>query len=244
MSPLTKICPGDSVQISVIASGGHGEYNYFWALTGDTTATIWVKPSFNTSYEVSVSDSCREYFSVEGTTAVQIVRPTANFQVSSKTIFEDLPITFQNLTANGDTYIWYFGDGNMSTLVHPNNAYDLPGTYDVLLIAKDTMGCLDSIIKPITIQEEYYVYIPNTFTPDGGRFNETFSVSTIGIESLKIELFNRWGEMVYSSTDLRFAWDGKYKEKVIKEGVYTYVVECVTNSKIDLYYAGHVTILR
>jgi len=244
MTPLTKVCPGDSVQISVIASGGHGDYNYFWALTGDTTATIWVKPSFNTTYEVSVSDSCREYFSVEGTTTVQIVRPTANFQVSSKTIFEDLPITFQNLTAHGDTYTWYFGDGNMSTLVHPNNTYDLPGIYDILLIAKDTMGCVDSIIKSITIQEEYYVYIPNTFTADGSRFNETFSVSTIGIESLKIQIFNRWGEMVYSSTDLRFEWDGKYKEKAIKEGVYTYIVECVTNSKIDLYYTGHVTILK
>ena len=244
MSPTVQICPGDSVQISVVASGGHGEYHYAWQHNGDTTASVWVHPSGNTEYTVSVSDSCQT-FTVEGTTLVVVVAPIADFIISSHTVFEDLPITFQNLSINGVSYQWDFGDGQNSTLVHPNNTFYLPGTYIVELIATDAKGCVDTIYKPITIQEEYYVYIPNTFTPrDGGRVNNYFSASFIGIKEAEIKIFNRWGETVFSSNDLNFRWDGTYNSKIIQDGVFTYTVKCLTNSAISLKFVGHVSILR
>jgi gliding motility-associated-like protein len=243
MSPNVEICPGDSVQISVSATGGYGQYYYLWPATGETTSQIWVKPSSSANYNVIVSDECQT-FTVSGNTIVSVVHPTANFIISSNTLFNDLAITFQNLSLNATTYQWYFGDGNSSTVVHPNNTYDVPGTYYITLIAIDDKGCRDTIIKQIGIQEEYYIYVPNTFTPDGLRLNSTFKASTIGIKTLQIRIFNRWGEVVFSSNELDFEWDGKYQNIPVQDGTYSWKISYVTNRGIEETITGHVNLIR
>lgn len=243
VSPAVEICPGDSAQISVIATGGYGQYFYEWPLTGETTPTIWVKPSSTTTYEIIVSDECQT-FTVNGSTTVTVVRPTANFEISSQTLFDDLPITFQNTTINGETYQWFFGDGNTSTAVHPNNTYIDPGTYIITLIATDEKGCKDTISKPITIEEAYYVYVPNTFTPDGFRYNNVFEASTVGVKTLKVTIYNRWGQLVYSSNDREFQWDGTYEGEPVQDGTYVWKINYLSNSGRDILLTGHINCIR
>jgi gliding motility-associated-like protein len=243
MNPSVEICPGDSVLVSVTATGGYGQYYYEWSPTGETTAQIWASPMETTFYEVSVSDECQT-FTVEGGTTITVVRPTANFEIASHTLFDDLPITFQNTTINGDTYQWYFGDGNTSTMVHPNNTYDEPGTYLITLIATDAKGCKDTISKPIAIQEAYYVYVPNTFTPDGLRHNNTFGASFYGIRTANVMIFNRWGQRIFTSNELSFEWDGTYKGTMVQDGTYTWKIKYLTNSGIEETITGHVNLMR
>jgi len=246
MSPDIEICPGDSVQIWVKPSGGRplpdSVYFYKWAENKIADSSFWVNPLQTTSYIVSVSDSCQT-FTKEGKVTVTVIKPVANFEISSLTLFEDLPISFQNLSEYGANYIWRFGDGNRSNLTHPNNMYLDPGTYMVHLTVIDKKGCLDSISKPITIEEEYYVYVPNTFTPDDGRSNPYFFASTIGIKSFKILICNRWGEIVFESNDQYFKWDGKSNNVLSQPGVYSYKIHCVSNSLKQLEFAGHITLL-
>lgn len=243
MSPAVEICPGDSSLVSVTATGGYGQYYFQWSPTGEITSQIWVNPLETTTYEVSVSDECQT-FTVEGTSTVTVIRPIANFEISSHTLFDDLPITFQNTTINGDTYQWYFGDGNSSTMVHPNNTYSEPGTYIITLIATDEKGCKDTIAKPIGIQEAYYVYVPNTFTPDGLRFNNEFSASFYGIRSATIMIFNRWGQRIFTSDDLDFKWDGTYNGTMSQDGTYIWKIKYLTNSGIEETITGHVNLIR
>jgi gliding motility-associated-like protein len=243
MSPGVEICPFDGVNVSVTATGGYGNYYYIWPQTGDTINQIFVNPGTTTTYNVIVSDDCQT-FTVNGNTTITVVKPTADFIISSQTLFNDLPITFQNTTLNGDYYQWYFGDGNTSNLVNPNNTYDLPGTYQILLIATDQKGCIDSIQKPITIEDEYYVYVPNAFTPDGERFNTYFCISTIGVKSGEILIFNRWGELVFESKDLNFQWDGTYNGTLIQDGTLSWKLNYTTNSGRSKKITGHITILK
>jgi len=243
MSPGVEICPGDSIEISVTASGGFGSYFYFWPHSGETTSSVFVHPDQTTIYSVIVSDECQT-FVVNGSTEVTVVKPTANFTISSATVFNNLPIQFQNLTLNGVTYVWDFGDNNGSTDVHPSNTYLDPGFYNVTLIAYDEKGCTDTIMRPIEIEEEWYIYVPNTFTPDGDRFNNDFRVSTIGIQTLNVSIFNRWGEVVYASSDLDFIWDGTYAGAYAPDGTYTYKIQFLTNSERRKTIAGHVNVIR
>lgn len=247
MSPNISICPGDSIKIWVKPSGGHPVpewlYFYSWKDRNNTDSSFWVKPTETTTYTVLISDSCQTY-SVEGKTTITVVKPIADFQVSSNFLFEDVPITFQNLSQNANSYFWSFGDGNNSFLVHPNNTYTDPGYYLVQLTAFDEKGCKDSITKPIIIEEEYYVYIPNSFTPDGGRINENFKVSTIGIKELTVNIFNRWGEVVFSSNDINFNWNGQYNGFQVVAGVYSYKIKCTSNSNKELNFIGHITLLK
>lgn len=243
MSPAQKICPGDSALISVTATGGYGAYYYTWFENGAHTSSIYVNPLQTTTYTVSVSDECQT-FTVEGQTSVEVIRPIANFIASSNTLFEDLPITFQNLTSGGVSYEWTFGDGNSSTLVHPNNTYYVPGTYIITLIATNEMGCKDTISKPLVIAPEYYIYVPNAFTPDGNRLNNFFEVSTVNISKLNVKIFNRWGENIFESDDVDFKWDGTYKGMRVQDNVYVYKIKYVTSTGIEDTLVGHVVLIK
>lgn len=242
-SPIQTICPGDSVQIWAAASGGYGQYYYNWISTGETTSSIWVNPTVSTNYEVLISDECQT-FSVTGIASVSVISPVADFTITSQVLFNDIPITFQNLSSGSVSYQWNFGDGNTSTLVHPNNTYADPGTYYITLIATNILGCTDTVVKPITIQEEYWVYVPNTFTPDGNEFNNYFTAKYINIVSNKVQIFNRWGQLIFETTDLRWYWDGTYKDLPCPDGTYTYKIKYVSNSGIEETIVGHVNLLR
>ncbi|MCE2711449.1 MAG: choice-of-anchor L domain-containing protein [Cryomorphaceae bacterium] len=243
ITPDIEICPGDSVLLTVNASGGYGQYFFLWPQTGETSSSIWVYPLESTTYTVNVSDECQTFVVTDQTT-VFVVRPNADFVITSSTLFDNLPITFQNLTTNGETYSWEFGDGNSSTVVHPNNIYAEPGTYIVTLIATDEKGCMDTIAKPITIEEGYYVYIPNTFTPDGFRFNNVFEASTVGVQTLNVKIFNRWGELVFESEERDFQWDGTYRGAPVQDGTYIWKIRYFTNSGREILTTGHINCIR
>jgi gliding motility-associated-like protein len=243
MSPDQTVCPFDSAYISVTATGGYGQYYYEWPHDGSNQHYSWVNPQFSTNYTVIVSDECQT-FTVEGITLVTVVKPIADFQSVTNVLFNDLPITFQNLSIGGSTYIWEFGDGNGSTQVHPNNIYDEPGIYYITLIATNEIGCKDTIVKPIVIAEEYWVYIPNTFTPDGNRLNNTFSISTVNVAWIDMKIYNRWGELIFKSNDPKFEWNGTYKNKEISDGTYVWILKYKTNTGIEESLKGHITILR
>lgn len=243
MTPTQYICPGDSAFVSVIASGGYGNYYYLWPSNGATTPGIWVYPGSTNSYQVLVSDECQS-FNVSGFSQVQIVKPVADFTILTTNPTENLPTSFYNLTQNGFGYQWFFGDGNGSYEVHPTHTFSPYGEYLITLIATDMNGCVDSITKPIYIQEEFYIYIPNTFIPDENRINDVFSGSFIGVEWINIEVFNRWGERLFFSDQLDFKWDGTYNGTKVPDGVYTWKLIYRRNRMQEQQLTGHVTVIK
>lgn len=244
ISPKQITCPGDSVQINVDASGGFGDYYYYWPHSGETTQSVWVTPDTTSVYTVIVKDDCQT-FQVSAQTSVEVVKPDANFQTITTPMYTGLPITFQNLTENGYSYVWDLGNGSTSTMTHPNETYSDTGTYNITLIATDRYGCLDTISKPIHIFDEFYLYIPNTFTPDDNRNNEVFEVSTIGVVELHVQIFNRWGELVFSADSPDFKWDGTYDGKPIPDGTYVWKIQykSIYDDELQLK-TGHINVLK
>ena len=238
-----EICPGDSAYISVNATGGYGNYYYFWEATGDTTQGIWVHPNSSTAYFVQVSDDCQT-FSVPTIAQVIVVKPNADFAIASQNLTEGLPVSFQNLTTNGYVYDWYFSDGGYSYLVNPSHVFESSGDYFITLVATDAKGCIDSITKPIRILKEFYIYIPNTFIPDDDRFNDYFSGSFIGVKSVEIAVFNRWGELIFESKDLNFKWDGTYQGHKVQQGTYTWLLKYKRNESMNEILTGHINVFR
>jgi gliding motility-associated-like protein len=243
-SPKQTICSGDSVKIGVTVSGGKPYYEYDWLHSSDTTASVWVKPQSTTIYTVNISDQCATY-KLPKSIEVEIIRPTADFSFADNIFFEGLPITFSNQSQGALTYYWNFGNGNNSTIVNPNEIYRPPGDYLVTLIAIDYLGCKDTISKVIKITPEWYFYVPNAFTPDqDGKINSTFKVSTVNILELEILIFNRWGEVIFSSKDKRFEWDGTYKGLNVQDGVYNYAIKYKNILGEQLEALGHVVLIK
>lgn len=237
------VCPGDSVLLSVSATGGYGQYYYDWIGTGGTSSSVWVNPMTTTTYTVAVSDECQT-FDVRDEILITVIKPVANFQIVSSPIFNGLPITFENLSTGAISYQWNFGDGNSSTVIHPNNTYAHPDVYIVTLIATNEIGCKDTLSRPIKIAQEHYIYVPNAFTPDGNKFNNVFYATTVNIKELNVKIFNRWGEILYESNEVRFIWDGTYNGVIVKDDVYVYKIKYVTNDGEEDTLIGHVVLLK
>ena len=119
--------------------------------------------------------------------------------------------------------------------------------YNIILIAETEFGCLDTASKIFT--PPLLFYVPNTFTPDGDEFNNTFIpvFSNINkVESIHLLIYNRWGEIVFESKNIDFGWDGTYKNRKAQDGTYTWELIFTDNScigkKEHLY--GHVNLIR
>ena len=75
------------------------------------------------------------------------------------------------------------------------------------------------IIKVINCVESY-VWFPSAFTPNGDGINEIFEIIFLQIEPISLEIFNRWGEMIFNSNG--YKWDGYYYDKIVKSDIYVY----------------------
>ncbi len=242
--PFPEICPGDSIELTSIVTGGYGQYYYLWPHSGETTPSVWVNPLVTTSYPLEVSDECQTFVKKKSAT-VTVIKPTADFTIAGPApLFNNLPVQFENLTQNGVTYFWDFGNTQTSTDVHPQIVYQEPGAYTIHLTAWDQKGCVDSTYRWTVIIEEHYIYVPNTFTPDNGRSNNVFKASTVNVSNLNIVIYNRWGELVFESDDVLFEWDGSYKGEVVPDGTYSYKIKYLARSGWEETITGHVNVLR
>jgi gliding motility-associated-like protein len=88
------------------------------------------------------------------------------------------------------------------------------------------------------------LWIPNAFTPNNDLLNDTFKVTTLGIEKLKISIFNSIGEEIYNSTNVDFTWDGTYKNKPVPEGAYIYLIQAIGTDKKIKFFRGSISLLR
>jgi gliding motility-associated-like protein len=237
-----QICPGDSVDLLVTATGGYGNYYYSWSTT-ETTAQIAVAPQNTTSYFVQVSDECQT-FTTTAVALVQVVKPLANFYIMSQDPMEGLPVQLENASVNAWSYAWTFGDGNQSFLVNPTHTYAQPGPYEITLIATNQEGCVDSISKWIEIAPERYIYLPNSFTPDGDGLNEFFYGRFIGLMSARFYIFNRWGEEIFFSDALNFVWDATYEGVPVQDGTYSWYLIYEIEKGIYKDLTGHVNVIR
>jgi gliding motility-associated-like protein len=158
---------------------------------------------------------------------------------------QGLSTTFLNQSQNAWAYVWEFGDGtSFSFLVNPTHIYTTPGEYLVTLTATDEKGCVDSVSKWIQVLPERYIYFPNSFTPDEDGCNEFYFGNFIGLMSGHFYLYDRWGELIFESTDLNFKWDGKYQGVPVQIGTYSWYFVYEIGKGIFEDISGHVNVIR
>jgi gliding motility-associated-like protein len=158
-------------------------------------------------------------------------------------------VQFINNTSNASNYSWEFGDGTGSIESEPNHTYPSEvGNYTVTLTAASPNGCIDSASIAIVYEEEVIFYVPNSFTPDGDMYNQTFQpVFTSGFDpfNFSLTIYNRWGELIFESMDATVGWDGTYGGKLVQEGTYTWKINFkAPNNDNKFEHSGHVTFLR
>jgi gliding motility-associated-like protein len=119
---------------------------------------------------------------------------------------------------------WDFGDGSSSAVPAPIHRFANKGTYLVKLKVLDAAGCLNEASQEIQVLD-YYLEIPNVFTPNGDQLNDTFFPKFRFVRNLQLQVMNLWGELIYRSQGQEDpGWDGFVSGQKAPEGVYVYTL--------------------
>lgn len=140
------------------------------------------------------------------------------------------PVQFRDQTlGNVFTWEWEFGDGSKSNDQHPIHSYSKPGTYTISLTTFDVLGCVSETSRTVEVVASYRILIPNAFSPNDDGLNDRFLPKLRGITDFEMHIFNKWGELVYSSFSQEDSgWDGRLNGKMSPNGNYVYKINYVS----------------
>ncbi len=218
----------------------------FGACTVSDSLPVYIHPVPKADFTYQPTEEV--YFKSEG-----VIRHTDS-------VFVDKEVAFTNLTKNADNYDFYWdfiGDGvyteNSKDAVYE---YDEVGDFTVsLMVVENMWGCKNIVAKPLKVipNPTCGMTFPNAFTPDLSENNTFYPVYKEGVleSGYELRVYNRWGTLLWSTTDLYDQWDGVYKGSVSKQDVYVYQCKA-TCEDIDpstgehrvLNIKGDVTIIR
>lgn len=146
-----------------------------------------------------------------------------------------------NATSNNSDLILYnFNQLGFST----NNVYSdlVAGIYELTINTGEGTCPFDTLVE---IQgEDYTLYIPNAFTPNGDTYNQLWSIDGVCIAEIDCRIYNRWGEEIVRLNENDQGWDGKYKGELVKDGIYTYTIRVVFSTEIVYFSTGFIAVLR
>lgn len=141
---------------------------------------------------------------------------------------------------------WSLGDGYFSNDSMPVQQYFQEGVYDITLTVIDSNGCSNTITKPkyLKVEKPLIMNIPNAFSPNGDGINDFFLLSHLYLRTLKILIYDRWGNQVFESNHPDFRWDGTLQGNPLPESVYIYEVSGTDKENVPVYRKGSITLIR
>jgi gliding motility-associated-like protein len=241
-------CFGEPTTLTVIDHSGQN-LTYLWSPGGETTSSITVTPTVQTTYTVIVTNedlgckdtlSCTvEVFEFIPAIAITADPPNPFFGQSSQ------------LTVNQDPnfeYVWSATSGEIlppiyNPVVIPNDG----ATYCVTVT--DFNGCTGeaciTFSPPELFCDERDIFVPNAFSPNGDGENDEFRVRTnYALTDVEMRIFNRWGEQVFSASDINNGWNGLYNGKELEPDVFGYFLRVTCPDGSKYFKKGNISLLR
>ncbi|HEX4958832.1 MAG TPA: gliding motility-associated C-terminal domain-containing protein, partial [Lacibacter sp.] len=143
-----------------------------------------------------------------------------------------------NPEANGNGLEFLWQDGSTDSVFRATK----PGTYDVRV----TNSCGTSNSTFVLTETICNIYIPSAFTPNGDGLNDLFRISgALYVKDFSMQVYNRWGQVVFTSTNAFEGWNGTQQGLALDPGIYTYRIRFtnIQNNEQRIV-KGMVTLLR
>lgn len=234
------LCAGDSTTIHALVTGGSGYYHILWAGPDSLTDPLyWVQPQHETTYTVGVRDQCGEELSDEITIDVEHV----HIEILVNNMGQDDWYLQSQTLPYALTWIWDMGDGTRYRGDEVHHSYLDLEEHMVRLKVITPNGCFgeDSVL----LKPPAHIYFPNAFTPDGDGLNDLFGPLGHYIDKFSMTIFDRWGQVVFTTEDVNILWDGSVNGGgEATTGVYVYQYRAEGHYFPPVDGVGHVTLIR
>lgn len=248
---LDSICMNSNTVLSALNSSSE-PFSYVWSPNS-------VIQGSNNQNQVSVMPLSSQYIYLSATSAngcsvqdsiymfVSYINPNTVIASASPTLV--LPGTTVNLygTPSGyASYIW-LPSGPPITPYAQNSLAVMQETTVFTLFVSDGV-CSESDTTEVKVYEIIcdlpYVYVPNAFSPNNDQNNDILFVRGMFVDSLIFRVFDRWGEMVFETTDVSIGWDGTYKGRKLDPDVYDYYLQVTCIGGLEKIAKGNVTLMK
>jgi len=237
----TFICPQATVQLFV-----SGATDYAWSpfsgLTNSTISNPVSNPAFTTTYTVTGTNS---FGCADSSTVVVEEKdyPVLTVTYDSTSYCHEMIQLYADGLA-GYEYSWEpASDFSNPNVTDPIVSPTVNTTYSLLVTDAD--GCRFSYPIAVQYSQSDAIAIPNAFSPNGDGYNDFYKIlysCNFVLESFRI--YNRWGQLIFETTDINEGWDGTFYETKCGLGVYAYVVVGHTYQNERVIQNGNVTLLR
>ncbi|WP_295653604.1 PKD domain-containing protein [uncultured Mucilaginibacter sp.] len=249
-----QYCVGDSITLSTAPQLTPTTYTWNGPNNFSSTAAVAkiaaTGPAVAGTYSLVITQGlCSSNAGTITINASDIIpNPVASFTAIPTipgTVYFPNGVAFANTSSNADTYLWNFGDGTTSTLENPIHYYTTKGDYTITLTATNKGLCSKSVSEgKLAVRFNVFVFIPNTFTPNGDGINDNFKVTMTNLKTYHLQIFNRYGTRLFDSTNVSNYWAGLYNGSAVPVGTYYYVIDAVTLNDDPLKESGSVTVIR
>lgn len=235
------VCEGQFTTLSASVSGGAPPYVYSWQpsiFSGPGPFTFPVDSAFVVQLTITDQSSATISATAQIETWPSVM---AQFTMEHLTAVD---VQFNSLSVGATGWYWSFGDGGSSQMEDPMHTYISVGDFPVSLLVNNAFGCTDTAHTLVSVQVEPTLYVPNAFTPNGDGFNDHFEVVTLYMSDVQLDIFDRWGEELFSTSGSPPTWDGTYAGAPVMDGVYVWKVRARGMDRSRIQRIGSVTVLR
>ncbi len=169
----------------------------------------------------------------EGTYTVTVTRGKCEHTDTIEIVLDSLPVwdlgedkilcieeKNYKLTGPTDDFIEFFWENGTQTNPRP-----ITSAGEYVIILNNKCGTTYDTINVTTDTCKCYVFVPNAFTPNGDKINSYFQVESICDAPVTINIYNRWGQLIYSGTDTDLGWDGTFHGEIQPQDTYIYIAE-------------------
>lgn len=240
---IAETCENGNGSISNIIVSGNGPYTYYW---NNVSETLDISNLAGGLYDLIVEDSFGCQDTVNDILVDSYGFPTADFTYSPENIYVGDSVTYVDVSSGNITNSTFtLSDG---TQINDSIAKELfldRGVYNICLSVQNVYGCVDSTCLEITVSPALVdIILPNIITPNKDGSNDYFFIN--GIEGLySIEIFNRWGNIVYSESPYMNHWDGTNSSgKMLPDGTYYFILKAIGETDYEDMYTGFIELIR
>jgi gliding motility-associated-like protein len=220
--------------------------NGFKSENKDPVQTFYRSGNYSATLTV-ISDAICKDTSIASISHVTIFpKPVAGFTFYPRitTILD--PLVFIKSTSEaGLAYDYDFGDGTSASYHNVEHVYYDYGNYILTQYVTNEFGCKDSAQDIVQILPEHRFWIPSAFTPNNDSKNDVFSPVLIGVSQYELQVFDRWGKLLWETQNPLEGWNGKYRGEECKQDVYVWKVrykDVLHNETFNK--SGHVTLVK
>ena len=255
LTDLESICKEDTLSLQALLVSFINPVSYSWEpadsiINGQGTNTVQVAPSDDLDFVLTSRSSigCED----KDTATVEVQQPAfedALISATNDSIFKGELIQLST-NRNGSNLIYQWSPAELVDNPNsptPNTNPNQTTVFQVTITDLNT-GCEVVAFKRVKVFEincaEPDIFIPSAFTPNGDGNNDLFRVRGNNLAEIELEVYNRWGQMVFKTNEISQGWDGTFQGKKADPGVFVYHLTVICLDKQEYYTQGNVTLIR